>query len=98
MAILNFWEEVASAFNEGLLDGDWFRSNLAWTLEDNWQRASWFIRKYREEDTNASFYCEWQIAVEAVKPSLEKQNAEGKRRAEGAIERKEDLLYVDQKS
>jgi len=96
MAILNFWEEVASAFNEGLLDDAWFRSNLAWTLEDNWARAAWFIRRYRREDKNASFYSEWQIAVEAVEDDLAEQSAQGRRRAIEALTRSEDLLYVDQ--
>lgn len=95
MAILNFWEEVASAYNEGLLDDVWFRSNLAWTLEDNWDRAAWFIRRYRCEDKNASFYSEWQLAVEAVEDDLAMQSERGRQRAEEAIAREEDLLHVD---
>jgi hypothetical protein len=96
LAILNFWEEVASAFNEGLLDDVWFRSNLAWTLEDNWDRAAWFIRRYRHEDKNACFYSEWQLAVEAVQDDLAEQGEQGRRRAAEAIARGEDLLRVDQ--
>ena len=46
VAVLNFWEEVASAFNQDFLDNDWFRSDLAYILDDNWQRAAWFIRRY----------------------------------------------------
>jgi hypothetical protein len=65
-------------------------------LVDNWDRAAWFIRRYRHEDMNAGFYREWQIAVEVVRPGLEEQDVEGRRLAEEALERGEDLLDVKQ--
>jgi hypothetical protein len=98
MAILNYWEEVASAYNQGLLDNEWFRTDLAWQLEHNWNRAKWFIRKYRIEEVNAAFYSEWQIAFEAVKADLERQFDQGQCLAEEALASGEDLLHVQQHS
>jgi hypothetical protein len=97
MAILNFWEEVSSAYNQDLLDGDWFCTDLAWELQYAWERAEWFIRKYRTEDQNASGYCEWQMALEAVRGDVERQLKVGRLRAERALARNEDVLYVDQR-
>jgi hypothetical protein len=96
MAILNYWEEVASAYNQGLLDAAWFRADLAWQLRHNWDRAGWFILKFRAEDCNAAYYSEWQLAVEAVKDDLGMQYLEGQRRAKEALARGDDLLHVRQ--
>lgn len=98
MAILNYWEEVASAYNQDFLDNEWFRTDLAWQLEHNWNRAKWFIRKYRVEEVNAAFYSEWQIALESIKSDVEHQLDHGCRLAEEAIARGEDLLEVRQQS
>lgn len=97
IAILNFWEEVSSAFNQDFLDNDWFRSDFAWELQYTWERAEWFIRKYRGEDQNALGYCEWQLALEAVRDDLDRQSGVGRRCAERALERGEDILYVSQR-
>ncbi len=96
MAILNYWEEVASAYNQDFLDSEWFRTDLAWQLEHNWNRAKWFIRKYRVEEVNAAFYSEWQIALESIKADVERQLDQGRRLAEEALARGEDLLEVRQ--
>lgn len=96
MAVLNFWEEVSVAYNQGLLDNDWFGRGFAWDLLYNWERAEWFVRKYRTEDKNALGYREWQLALEAVKPELELQSKVGQMRAEQALAQKEDILYIDQ--
>ncbi len=95
-AILNYWEEVASAYNQDLLDNDWFRTDLAWQLSENWKRAGWFIRMSRREGCNAAICSEWQIACEAVASDLERQRKAGERSASEAIARKEDLLEVPQ--
>ena len=97
MAILNFWEEVSSAYNQDLLDKDWFCTDLAWELQYAWERAEWFIRKYRVEDQNASGYCEWQLALEDVRKDVKRQQEVGRLRAERALARDEDVLYVDQR-
>jgi hypothetical protein len=96
IAVLNFWEEVASAYNQNLLDNDWFRTDLAWQLDYNWERVKWFVRKFRCEQENTAFWCEWQVAVKAVKPDLARQEEDGRRRAEAALENGEDLLSVSQ--
>lgn len=96
MAVLNFWEEVASAYNQNLLDNDWFRTDLAWQLTHNWNRSKWFVRKFRVEQKNAAFWSEWQVAVGAVEADLKAQEAEGQRRAEATIAEGKDLLAVDQ--
>jgi hypothetical protein len=96
MAVLNYWEEVASAYNQDLLDGAWFRTDLAWQLEHNWGRAGWFIRKFRVEQTNAAFFSEWQIAEAAVRADLEQQQQAGQALAQAALSRGEDLLDVAQ--
>ncbi len=98
MAVLNFWEEVSSAFNQDLLDRNWFCTDLAWELQYSWERAEWFIRKYRTEDCNASGYCEWQLALEAVRGDIERQLKVGRLRAERALAQKEDILYIDQRA
>jgi hypothetical protein len=95
MAILNFWEEVAGAFNQDLLDDSWFRTDLAWLLKGNWERASWFIRKFRTEFENAGYFCEWQIAVESVRTDVERQQREGLKALEAVEDR--DPLYAPQK-
>jgi hypothetical protein len=97
MAVLNFWEQVSSAYNQDLLDKEWFHTDLAWELQYAWERAEWFIRKYREEDCNASGYCEWQVALETIKASVERQKEDGRRRAEAAMRQGQDLLYVGQR-
>lgn len=97
MSVLNFWEEVSSAFNQDLLDRDWFCTDLAWELLYSWERAEWFIRKYRIEDKNAAGYCEWQVALEAVRGDVEKQLKEGRLRAEAALANGEDILKVNQR-
>lgn len=96
MAVLNFWEEVSGAYNQGLLDNEWFGKDFAWELMYNWERAEWFIRKYRTEDRNALGYSEWQRALEAVKSELDLQTRVGEIRAEQALAQKEDILYIDQ--
>lgn len=96
VAVLNFWEAVGTAYNHDLLDNDWFRDELAWEMQYSWERAGWFIRKFRVEDRNAAGYCEWQRAWEAVRGDLEQQSAEGSQRLEEALARDEDVLYVDQ--
>lgn len=96
MTILNFWEEVGSAYNQDLLDQRWFRTDLAWLLEQNWERAGWLIRRFRTEDQNAGFFCEWQIAVESVAEDLRLQAEAGRKRATNAASQGDDLLYVDQ--
>lgn len=97
MAVLNFWEQVSSAYNQDFLDNDWFRTDLAWELQYAWERAEWFIRKYRTEDKNALGYCEWQVALESVQGDLNRQSAVGQLRAEAALARNEDILYVGQR-
>lgn len=96
MAVLNFWEEVASAYNQNLLDNEWFQSDLAWQLTHNWNRSKWFVNKFRTEEENVAFFCEWQVSVKAVTPALEAQAADGRRRAEEALKEGLDLLSVDQ--
>jgi len=96
MAVLNFWEAVSSAYNQDLLDREWFRTDLAWELIYAWERAEWFIRKYRVEEKNASGYCEWQVALEDVRDDVAQQVAVGEHRADLALSRGEDLLEVDQ--
>lgn len=98
MAVLNFWEEVSSAYNQDFLDSEWFSTNLGWELLFTWERAEWFLRKYREEDKNAAGYCEWQRALEAVRGDIERQLRDGRKRAERALERKEDILKVSRRT
>jgi hypothetical protein len=95
-AILNYWEEVASAYNQNLLDNDWFRTDLAWQLSDNWERAGWFIRVSRREECNAAICGEWQVACEAVASDLKRQRETGQRSASEALARGDDLLKVPQ--
>lgn len=97
-AVLNYWEEVAGAYNQNFLDNGWFRTDLAWQLEDNWRRAGWFIRQDRHTSCNAAICAEWQIAYEDVKADLERQRQAGRETAKKAIERGEDLLEVRQPS
>jgi hypothetical protein len=96
MAVLNFWEEVASAYNQNLLDNEWFQSDLAWQLTHNWNRSKWFVNKFRTEEKNVAFFSEWQVSVKAVTPALKAQEADGKRRAEEALRQGRDLLTVEQ--
>lgn len=98
MGMLNYWEQVASAYNQGFLDRAWFRTDLAWLLKHNWDRAGWFIRKFRVEYKNAAFFCEWQKAVEVVGPDLERQREEGEERAREALARGDDLLHFAQRA
>lgn len=93
MVILNFWEEVASAYNHRLLDNAWFRTDLAWQMMHNWERAEWFIRRYRTEAEDADFFCEWQIAIQALCFDLKRQSDEAGRRAR-EVEPGKDILYV----
>lgn len=97
MAVLNFWEAVSSAYNQDLVDREWFRTDLAWELIYAWERAEWFIRKYRVEEKNASGSCEWQVALEDVQGDVTQQINAGEQRAERALARGEDLLAVDQR-
>jgi hypothetical protein len=96
MAVLNFWEEVSGAYNQGLLDNDWFGKDFGWELLYNWERAEWFIRKYRTEDQNALGYSEWQRTLEAVKLGLELKSKVGEIRAKQALAQREDILYINQ--
>lgn len=95
-AILNYWEEVASAYNQDLLDNAWFRTDLAWQLNENWKRAGWFIRKSRRAECNAAICGEWQTACKAVADDLKRQREAGRRAAKEAIDRGDDLLKVPQ--
>jgi hypothetical protein len=54
-------------------------------------------REYRTERKDAAFFCEWQVAVEALKERLEDQSDDSKRRAGEALERGENLLQVAQR-
>lgn len=93
MAVLNFWEEVASAYNRDFLDEPWFRTDLAWQLLHNWERAEWFIRRYRTEAQDADFFCEWQIAIQSLCFDLKRQSDAARRRAL-TVEPGKDILYV----
>jgi hypothetical protein len=93
MAVLNFWEEVSSAYNQDLLDKAWFQNDFAWQLMHNWNRAGWFIRCFRTEFEDADFFCDWQIAIEAVRDDLGRQTEDARRRAR-EVGPYEDILYV----
>jgi len=93
MVVLNFWEEVASAYNHDLLDRSWFRTDLAWQLSHNWERAEWFIRRYRTEAEDADFFCEWQTAIQALCFDL-KQQADAAQRRALSVGPGDDILYV----
>jgi len=93
MAVLNFWEEVASAYNQRLLDNAWFRTDLAWQMMHNWERAEWFIRRYRIEAEDADFFCEWQVAIQSLCAYLARQSYEARHRAR-TVGPREDILYI----
>lgn len=91
-AVFDFWEEVAGAYNHGLLDDDVFRSGMAHLLNAQWERWEWFISKAREDDANV--FGEWWTARECVKSEIEQLHEHGKRRAVEALSQGEDLLKI----
>jgi hypothetical protein len=91
-AVLHFWENVAGAYNRGLLDEDVFRTDLANLMLGNWKRVSWYIRKARERD--AFHFAEWKTACDQLREGLEATYAEGARRAERALALGYDLLEI----
>jgi hypothetical protein len=96
VVVLNFWEEVASAYNQNLLDNEWFQTDLAWQLKHNWDRSAWFISRYRRQANNVNFWSEWQVAVAAVEADLDRQTRDGEQRATEARDDEPELLNVDQ--
>jgi hypothetical protein len=92
----SFWEEVASAYNQNLLDNEWFKTDFAWQIRQSWERAAWFISRYRRKEDNVNFWSEWQVAVDEVKGDLDRQEEDGKARAAKWKDSEPDLLAVDQ--
>jgi hypothetical protein len=90
--VLGFWEDVAGAYNIGLLDEQLFRSGLAYTMLQNWDRASWLIRKFREDD--ATVYADWTAACRKLRADVMEQYAGGHARAVDAVARGQDLLEL----
>lgn len=93
--MLSFWEGAASAYNQNLLDNEWFKTDFAWQMRQSWERAAWFISRYRRKEGNVNFWSEWQVAVDEVKDDLDRQEEDGNARAAKWKDSEPDLLTVD---
>lgn len=76
IAVLNFYELVASEYNAALLDRDLANPNLAYATVEIWDRAHPFVAHLRHEGGGAGFE-QWKAMVEHYGPTIRQSAGAG---------------------
>ena len=58
--VMNLFEEVATLYNDGLVDDHAMRRLLGDTSRAYWREVRWFVLRYREEAPDPGAFREWQ--------------------------------------
>lgn len=67
LAFLNFFEEVAGQYQDGLLDREAARHVIAPTAVRYWEAGDWFIARLKERQPSA--FSQWEAMVREIRLS-----------------------------